>query len=100
MADAGVMADALRFFKNGATVVPDGDTPVFDMNGIEALPDEEGKPTMRGWAYPNKAMYFDLDDVEVRADGWVVKSDGRRFLLKPLTSERAKTLAGLQEQEE
>lgn len=85
--------DVAKAFPFGAIVVTDGeDGTHFGMVDLEARRDVTGGWEVRGWAYPNKDIVLSLNDVEIRADGWILKTKTRRYLLKTMGSTQAKQI--------
>lgn len=82
---------ALAFFKNGIHVIPESDQMSLDLVAIES-DIIDGVPMIRGWALPNKAFVFSLNDVVQRADSWVVTDKGTRYVFKPLDAKRAEQI--------
>lgn len=78
-------------FPSGVVVVPDRDDlhyPMIDLF-VKII---DGKTVVRGWAYPNKDMYFNLTDVEQRGESWVLKSGGRTYAFRPLSKAKGNDL--------
>lgn len=71
-------------FPYGALVVDEGMGLNYNVVGLETK-DLDGRTLILGWASPNKDIYFDATDAQIRDDGWIVTRNGHRCLLRPLT---------------